>query len=70
MMNGVIKLLFILVAGFAPIFGDPNFKNTFKQATKEVQNELLTNITGIVPIWLSGDFVRQICASYGDVDGK
>jgi len=69
MMNGVIKLLFILVAGFAPIFGDPNFKNTFKQATKEVQNELLTNITGIVPRWLSGDFVRQICASYGDVDG-
>ena len=70
MMESVINSLLVLIIGFAFLLADPNFKNTFKQATKEVQNEALTEIAGKVPKWLSGDFVRQLCASYGDLDGK
>lgn len=49
---------------------DPNFKNIFKQTTSQVQNVALDDLTGAVPKWLSGDFVRQNCASFGNVDGK
>ena len=69
-MDGLIEPLLLLIAAFQFSFADPNFKNVFQQTTKEVQNEVLTDITGMVPKWLSGDFVRQICASYGDIDGK
>jgi len=68
-MDGLIEPLLLLIAAFQFSFADPNFKNVFQQTTKEVQNEVLTDITGMVPKWLSGDFVRQICASYGDIDG-
>ena len=69
-MDGLKEPLLIMIVIFQCSFADPNFKNVFKQTTKEVQNEALTDITGTVPKWLSGDFVRQICASYGDIDGK
>ena len=51
---------------------DPNYKNVFYQTSiKEVQNEELTVETGgAVPEWLNGDFVRQNCASFGDIDGE
>ena len=69
-MDGMFKLLLILVAVLAVSYADPNFKNIFKQTTSEAKNEVLNDITGKVPEWLMGDFVRQICASYGEIDGK
>jgi len=68
-MGSVLRLLLHLVALSVFSYADPNFKNVFKQVTKEVQNEALTDITGNIPKWLTGDFVRQMCASYGEVDG-
>lgn len=62
---------FVLLLGFSSFcYADPNFKNIFKQTIKEAKNEPLTDVTGKVPEWLSGDFVRQNCASYGEIDGK
>ena len=53
------------------VFGyDPNYRNIFYQTTKEVQNQPLSDITGEIPSWIEGDFVRQSCASYGDIDGN
>ncbi len=49
---------------------DPNFKNIFQQTTTEVQNQILNNSSGSVPAWIDGDFVRQNCASFGNIDGK
>ena len=60
----------ILANAFLCAASDPNFRNIFYQTTHEAQNQELTDITGKVPDWLSGDFVRQGCASYGDIDGE
>ena len=69
-MEVVLKLLLILVTISTFSFADPNYKNIFRQTKKEVQNEALNDVTGHVPKWLSGDFVRQNCASYGEIDGR
>ena len=68
-MKGMIFILF--VTAFRPFVSaaDPNFKNIFKQTTKEAHNEVLSDITGSIPSWLSGDLVRQDCASFGNIDG-
>ena len=69
-MDGTLKPLLILVTLSTASYADPNFKNIFRQTTNEAKNEVLDDITGKVPEWLMGDFVRQICASYGEIDGK
>ena len=69
-MDVVLNLFLLLIAISVFGFADPNYKNIFRQTTKEAQNEVLTDITGHIPRWLSGDFVRQNCASYGEIDGK
>eukprot|EP00794_Sanderia_malayensis_P018028 gene18028-19834_t len=48
---------------------DPFYKNIFQQTTTEVQNQQLTAQSGQIPAWLDGDFVRQNCASFGNIDG-
>jgi len=68
-MDGILKPLLILVTLSTASYADPNFKNIFRQTTNEAKNEVLDDITGKVPEWLMGDFVRQICASYGEIDG-
>ena len=69
-MEDVIFILF--AAAFLPFTSaaDPHFKNIFQQTTKEANNEILNDITGSIPSWLSGDFVRQNCASFGNIDGS
>ena len=69
-MEGVLVKLTVWLTVVSFSFADPNFKNIFRQTTKEAKNEVLSSITGKVPEWLSGDFVRQNCASYGEIDGK
>ena len=61
----------LLAAAFLPFISaaDPNFKNIFQQTTREANNEVLSDITGSIPSWLSGDLVRQNCASFGNIDG-
>ena len=69
-MEGTLHPFLLLVVVSALTYADPNFKNIFKQTTKEAHNEVLTEIAGYIPKWLTGDFVRQNCASFGEIDGK
>ncbi|XP_065070482.1 retinoid isomerohydrolase-like [Rhopilema esculentum] len=70
MMSFLVHNLYLLAVLMVQVYGnDPNYRNIFYQTTKEVQNEDLSNIQGEVPHWIDGDFVRQNCASYGDIDG-
>ena len=69
-MEKILSWFLFLLTVSSLSYADPNFKNIFKQTIKEAKNEALTDITGKVPDWLSGDFVRQNCASYGEIDGK
>ena len=69
-MDGALHPLLMLVVFSAFSCADPNFKNIFKQTTKEAHNEALTEIAGSIPKWLTGDFVRQNCASFGEIDGE
>ena len=66
-----VRKFYLLAVVMVQVYGkDPNYRNIFYQTTKEVQNEELSNIQGEIPAWIDGDFVRQNCASYGDIDGK
>ena len=70
MMSFLVHKLYLLAVLMVQVYGsDPNYRNIFYQTTKEVQNVELSNIQGEVPDWIDGDFVRQNCASYGDIDG-
>ena len=70
-MKGVSKICtFVLLVLSSLCSADPNFKNIFKQTVKEAKNEALNDIVGKVPDWITGDFVRQNCASFGNIDGK
>ena len=69
-MDNVIARIAVWFTLALSTYADPNFKEIFRQTTKEANNEVLSNITGKVPEWLSGDFVRQNCASYGEIDGR
>ncbi len=66
-MKQLLVLAFAVACSHA---ADPNFRNLFYQTTRVVQNQVLADVQGRIPSWLDGDFVRQNCASYGDIDGK
>lgn len=67
-MEGLLFLTSLTI--LSSCSADANFKTIFLQTDKEARNESLKDITGKVPHWLTGDLVRQNCASVGNIDGK